>query len=1228
MPGYSAILEVPGVYPTIQSAIDAASAGDTVRVAAGTYVENIDFKGKGILVTSSDGAALTVIDGNQAGSVSKFVSGEGLDAVLEGFTLTNGSGTEDGYGLFHGGGIYMEDASPTIQDNIITENAVANRGGGIACYGASSANIMGNTLSLNESAWDGAGIYCEGSAPLISDNLIEKNIIGTPFAEGGGIYCGGGASPAIRNNTLLENEGLVGGGICSRFSSPEITGNILGYNLANAGGGIYCSDYSEVMANNLLFENTAGIETLDDYSSGGGILLEACDGATLVNNTLYGNSSFYTGGGISLENGSSVTVANTILWHNNAFEGPGIWIEDDVTLSVSYSNLEGGKASVYVEYGGILDWGPGMIDADPCFDDEGSDDYHLNAVSPCLDSGDNGAAGIPGNDFEGDVRIFDGDGDGSAVVDMGCDEKISMRVPLDYATIQAAIAAAPEGEGILVAPGTYVENIDYLGKAVHLKSTEGAESTVIDGNGVASVVTFVSGEWFGSVLEGFTVTNGHASCGGGINCLYASPTLIRNIICNNKATDAGGGICCKLGGPVIHGNTIEHNDCSGSSGGGSGGGLACINAWPAIANNHIAKNTTWQFGGGIFFCQSTSVLVNNVLHGNGGCYDGGGIAIIDACSLTLTNNSLHGNMALSSGGGIFCDASSVTVSNTILWNDTAPSGPEIEATSITVAYCDVQGGWPGTGNIDEDPMFVDPATGDFHLDMDSPCLEKGDNGAAGLPTEDFEGDPRIVYEKTDMGADEYNEGGKVFLVPADYPTIQAAIDYAADNDSVLVSAGTYIEQIDFHGKSVALKSVDGPETTIIDAKQIKSVVTIDEGGSPLIEGFTLTNGYGSYWPPVDKRCGGGIYCVSSSPVIKNNIVCDNLPDYHGGGIFCHDASPTIIGNRVFGNVTNSAGGGIYSTESDMSIYKNKIYENSGGNGGGIYSKNDYALEMTNNLIVDNSAGSTSGGVCVSGSDITIMNCTVSGNSAFLGGGIKISGSTGTITNSIIYGNTANHYPDILISSEARSPVSYCCIKGVFYGEGNINDDPLFVDPSGADFSLDWRSPCINRGNNDAAPIDDLEGHPRPWMGTVDMGAYEFTDTHPLEADVFTLSEATGGTIHFDLEAGSAHGNWNYFIFLSISGTAPGTAMPGELVNLPINWDFLTDIAMGLTLQHFPVFIDFYGKLDPAGQATATFDTLGPIPGTAGATFSFAFPLAGPPGAWEFVSNPINVEVLP
>ena len=89
--GEAATIRVPGDQPTIQAGIDAASDGDTVLVAPGTYFENIDFKGKGITVRSSSGPEVTVIDGNQTGQVVRFDSGETIDSIIEGFTITNGN---------------------------------------------------------------------------------------------------------------------------------------------------------------------------------------------------------------------------------------------------------------------------------------------------------------------------------------------------------------------------------------------------------------------------------------------------------------------------------------------------------------------------------------------------------------------------------------------------------------------------------------------------------------------------------------------------------------------------------------------------------------------------------------------------------------------------------------------------------------------------------------------------------------------------------------------------------------------------------------------------------------------------------------------------------------------------------------------------------------------------------------------------------------------------------
>lgn len=122
----------------------------------------------------------------------------------------------------------------------------------------------------------------------------------------------------------------------------------------------------------------------------------------------------------------------------------------------------------------------------------------------------------------------------------------TIHVPADQPTIQDGIGAASYGDLVLVAPGTYAENINFLGKAITLLSEAGAGSTVIDGSQSRSVVTFDSGESGDSVLDGFTVTNGNASyIGGGIGCLTSNPTISACTITRNFAEDDGGGVHCK-----------------------------------------------------------------------------------------------------------------------------------------------------------------------------------------------------------------------------------------------------------------------------------------------------------------------------------------------------------------------------------------------------------------------------------------------------------------------------------------------------------------------------------------------------------------------------------------------------------------------------------------------------------------------------------------------------------
>lgn len=150
-------------------------------------------------------------------------------------------------------------------------------------------------------------------------------------------------------------------------------------------------------------------------------------------------------------------------------------------------------------------------------------------------------------------------------------------------------------------------------------------------------------------------------------------------------------------------------------------------------------------------------FVNNVIFKNRAKY-GGGFYFSD--DPVLTNNTLFDNTASLEGGGIWCDPKAPTyITNTILWNNGSPQGPEIyidqNGDVPDVTYCNVHGGWTGTGNIDAAPVWADPAGGDFHLNWDSPCKDVGDPNAPGLPTEDGEGDPRIAGAGVDMGADEF-----------------------------------------------------------------------------------------------------------------------------------------------------------------------------------------------------------------------------------------------------------------------------------------------------------------------------------------------------------------------------------------------------------------------------------------------------------------------------------------
>ena len=340
-------------------------------------------------------------------------------------------------------------------------------------------------------------------------------------------------------------------------------------------------------------------------------------------------------------------------------------------------------------------------------------------------------------------------------------------VPDDYASIQSAIGAAQAGDTVMVRPGTYYEWIEFLGKAITVKSTHGPLVTTIrpyDPSYGKAVVRFDGGENRDSVLDGFTITGGgigefwyHMLQGGGIFCLSA-PTIVNNIIRDNGYPPPGyfwpqiGGGIFVWGDPLIAGNVITGNRAE------EGGGIYVEGGEPILKNNLIAWNQATYYDGGGALLSGSSTFTGNVIMGNEAANRGGGLFLYTTSSWVGTNNTIVRNRAVTAGGGVCYGYSyGISMANSIVRGNTAPSGPQILGNPLTARHCNIEGGWSlGTGNIDADPLFFDPAHGDLHLRYDSPCRNAGTSSVPGLPTRDFEGDPRIADGEVDIGADEFH----------------------------------------------------------------------------------------------------------------------------------------------------------------------------------------------------------------------------------------------------------------------------------------------------------------------------------------------------------------------------------------------------------------------------------------------------------------------------------------
>ncbi len=642
--------------------------------------------------------------------------------------------------------------------------------------------------------------------------------------------------------------------------------------------------------------------------------------------------------------------------------------------------------------------------------------------------------------------------------------------------IQDAVDTASSGDQVLVTngiyqtggrflPGSLLTNRLVLTNAITVQSVHGPLVTTIAGYQIPGDITGDSAVRCvylanGAALTGFTIIWGATLTGG-------------NDVQNGGDT-SGAGILCPLGDPSTVSNCIFVSNVAGDFGGGIYGGN--------LYNCLVVSNTAQlgSYGGGTF----------------GGTYYN--------CTITANVAGI--------GAG---DAFGNLVNCIVYGND--PAGGNYGFSTLN--YCCTTPDPGTTGNVLSDPLFVNPAAGNFRLQAASPCINAGNNAYVSTVT-DLAGNPRISGGTVDMGAYElqfhYVDQNSTNPVPpfSSWATaatdIQDAVDAASNFDEILVTNGTY------HGdvlvtpdtvtnclvatNTLTLQSVNGPGVTVIDGRALYRCLSLASGC--VLSGFTLANGNST----VDA---GGVACADATVLITNCLLTGNYAANNGGGISGGSAWNTAFVNNSAGN----NGGAAENCALTKCAFTNNAAQSYGG---GADASTLYACFLVSNqtgtsyppvtaapslrvhplFIVWNFGGgannSTVSRCCfyyntsqVGGAleSSTADDCLIVSNSADFGGGVDSS----TIYNCTLTGNIAYNF-----GGTANSSTLYNCLA---YGNGDgdtTTNDPLFVDFAGGDYHLQSNSSCINAGANVlVVSTNDLDGLPRIAGTRVDLGCYEY-----------------------------------------------------------------------------------------------------------------------------------------
>jgi len=688
-------------------------------------------------------------------------------------------------------------------------------------------------------------------------------------------------------------------------------------------------------------------------------------------------------------------------------------------------------------------------------------------------------------------------------------------VPADFPTIQQAINNAADGDVIEVAPGTYKgagnRDIEFLGKAVTLRSANGPEQTVIDcessggpggtGGGIQHRGFYLhQNEQADSVIRGFTIIHGRINgseippddmrwgmsaahpIGAGIYCEFSSPTIVDCVV-RDCGAEIGGGIGCVGGRPAIIDCRIEKCTAGGlgaAESGGRGGGIGLIRNADAKINNCI--------------------IANNLLYHNGlgaGIYARRAAAVIAGCEFSANGPQSENGFMI--GGGAYASdpQTKLIFQNCIFSNNAAVAGAAV--------YSQLGTNIPGCSDADCPPCRVrlTNCTIAHNRLISGPWARPLGDAAVQSAASDIKIKNCIVW---------YNQGFQIFLVdpPADpvvYSDIQGGYQGTGNINADPLFAPTGVP--DYHLQSIYGRYNPQSGDWVIDTAH-----------SPCIDAGDPADPVAQEPPPNGNRINMGAYGGTAEASKGQPRLVFHVDGLHGS-----DSNTGLSRENAFATIQkaidSSRNGDVVLVwpalyKEDVVFDGKAITVQSAADAAIVAAKSDYAFSffagerpssVLRNFVI---TASPYGIYCDNGARPTLTNLTIAGNGYGVGAWF---GADPNISNCILWDNSVGD----LFGCTAR----YSCIQrpGSLGGPGNISRNPMFADPNNGDYHLrsrfgrfwpehnlwvidDVTSPCIDAGDPYVYPARER----MPNGGRLNMGAFGGTpyasmSEWPLRGDV-------------------------------------------------------------------------------------------------------------------------------